>query len=75
MAQRENGWEPIKGEISPVIDYSDMAEYLRSWPDKLVAFVTDRLVDDNMAAFTRELYEYICEADRNGPAFEEWRKT
>lgn len=57
------------------LDYSDMTDYIRAWPDKLVSFVAHRLCDDDMAHFARELYEYICVADRDGPAFEAWRKT
>lgn len=65
--------EPLRVELPPGPDYADMADYIRSWPDKLVTFVADRLCDDDMAPFVRELYEYICQADRDGPAFEEWR--
>lgn len=66
---------PIRVECRGQIDYGDMTDYIRAWPDKLVSFVADRLCDDDMAAFTRALYEYICEADHDGPAFEEWRLT
>lgn len=68
-------YEPIRVEAFPAIDYADMADYIQSWPDKLVAFVVDHLVDDDMHGFARALYEYICEADKDGPAFEKWRKT
>lgn len=57
------------------ICYEDMAQYVRAWPDKLVAFVAERLCDDGMEGFVRELYEYICVADQDGPGFEEWRTT
>lgn len=67
--------EPVRVVWRPVIDYEDMTAYLRAWPDKLVAFVTQRLADDDMRACTRELYEYICQADADGPAFESWRNT
>lgn len=63
------------GEVMQPLDYSDMTDYIRAWPDKLVSFVALRLCDDDMAAFTRELYEYICVPDRDGPDFEEWRTT
>lgn len=73
---------PINGDNKPLcvlvgqpLNYEDMTDYIRSWPDKLVTFVADRLCDDDMQAFARELYEYICEGDRDGPAYEEWRKT
>lgn len=65
----------LRVEARPALDYADMTDYIRSWPDKLVTFVADRLCDDDMAPFVRELYEYICQADRDGPAFEEWRLT
>lgn len=68
-------YEPIRVDAVSAIDYSDMADYIQSWPDKLVAFVTSRLVDDDMQGFARELYEYINQADADGPAFEEWRKS
>ena len=64
---------PIRVEAVSAIDYADMADYIRSWPDKLVSFVSERLSDDDMHLFSRELYRYICEADKDGPAFEEWR--
>lgn len=67
--------EPICVEMGQPLDYADMTDYIRSWPDKLVSFVADRLCDDDMRAFARELYEYICWPDAEGPAFEEWRKT
>ena len=58
-------WQPL--------DYTDMTDYIRAWPDKLVSFVALRLCDDDMTHFARELYGYICVADREGPNFEEWR--
>ena len=69
------GCEPIRIEAVSAIDYADMADYIQSWPDKLVAFVTQRLADDDINLFVRELYQYICEADKDGPAFEEWRAS
>ena len=69
------GCEPIRIDAVSAIDYADMADYIQSWPDKLVAFVSDRLADDDMNPFVRELYQYICEADKDGPAFEEWRAS
>lgn len=67
--------EPICASVGQPLDYTDMTDYIRSWPDKLVSFVADRLCDDDMKTFARELYEYICWPDTDGPAFEEWRKT
>lgn len=65
--------EPVRVLAGKAIDYADMSDYIKAWPDKLVTFVADRLCDDDMTAFVRELYEYICEGDRDGPPFEEWR--
>ena len=65
--------EPILVSVRPCLDYGDMIDYIRSWPDKLVSFVADRLCEDDMHAFAVELYEYICVSDHDGPAFEEWR--
>lgn len=62
-------------DLAYIIDYADMSDYIESWPDKLVSFVVDHLVDDDMKPFVSRLYEYICEADENGPAFEDWRKS
>lgn len=67
--------EPLRAEVPPALDYGDMTDYIRSWPDKLVSFVAGRLCDDDMDAFARELYEYLCAAGPDGPAFEEWRRT
>lgn len=69
------GCEPIRIDAVSTIDYADMADYIQSWPDKLVAFVAQRLADDDMDHFAQELYQYICEADKDGPAFEEWRAS
>lgn len=69
------GCEPLRVEALPAIDYVDMSDYIQAWPDKLVSFVVDHLVDDGMAPFVRALYEYINVADRDGPAFEDWRQT
>lgn len=62
-------------ELPEAMDYSDMADYIRSWPDKLVSFVVERLCDDDMALFVRELYEYFCVPDADGPGFEQWRRS
>ena len=67
--------EPLWGTVGQPLDYADMTDYIKAWPDKLVSFVALRLCDDDMAAFARELYEYICVADHDGPAFEEWRAS
>lgn len=69
------GCEPIRVDAVSAIDYADMTDYIQSWPDKLVAFAAQRLADDDMRAFARALYEYICQADADGPAFEEWRAS
>jgi hypothetical protein len=52
-----------------------MMAYLESWPGKLLEFMSDHLADDDKREFVQELYDYICEPDEHGPAFEEWRKT
>lgn len=65
--------EPLPVECTVRIDYKHMSDYIKRWPEKLVAFVADRLCDDDFQEFTRELYGYICEPDEYGPAFEEWR--
>ena len=72
---RTDSGEPLRVEVPAALDYGDMVDYIRSWPDKLVTFVATRLCDEDMAPFARELYEYICVSDREGPAFEEWRVT
>lgn len=61
--------------VGQPLHYEDMIDYIRSWPDKLVSFVADRLCDDEMRAFARDLYEYICCSDSEGPNFEEWRAS
>ena len=67
--------EPVRASLGGPLAYSDMTDYIRAWPDKLVSFVAHRLCDDDMAPFARELYEYICVGDRDGPSFEQWRNT
>lgn len=64
--------EQLQVFVPAVLDYSRMTDYIRSWPGKLVSFVSDRLCDDDFDLFARELYEYLCVPDRDGPAFEEW---
>ncbi len=71
----EKRTEPVYTHFKRPLPYADISDYIRAWPDKLVSFVAERLCDDDMAPFARELYEYICCADRDGPDFEEWRKT
>ena len=66
---------PLPVSVGRPLDYGDISDYIRAWPDKVVSFVAHRLCDDDMAPFVRELYEYICVGDRDGPDFEEWRKT
>lgn len=65
--------EPIRADWNPVLDYEDMADYIQSWPDKLISFFRDHLVTDEYQPFVRDFYKYACEADKDGPAFEEWR--
>lgn len=72
---RTDGGEPIRVEVPAALNYADIVDYIRSWPNKLVTFVVDRLCDDEMEPFARDLYEYICVPDRDGPAFEEWRAS
>lgn len=67
--------EPLCVSVGQPLNYEDMTDYIRSWPDKLVTFVADRLCEDHMQSFARELYEYICCPDADGPAFEAWRTT
>ena len=67
--------EPVRVPLGQPLDYVGMTDYIRAWPDKLVSFVAHRLCDDDMDAFARELYEYICVPDHDGPAFEEWRAS
>ena len=69
----KNRTAPLWGAVAQPLDSGDMRDYIRSWPDKLVSFVAHRLCDDDMDYFARELYEYICVADHDGPAFEKWR--
>ena len=64
---------PIRVSVGQPLNYEDMTDYIRSWPDKVVSFVADRLCDDDMQSFARQLYEYICWPDADGPNFEEWR--
>lgn len=64
--------EQLQVFVPAALDYSRMTDYIRSWPGKLVSFVSDRLCDDDFDAFVQELYEYLCVPDRDGPAFEEW---
>ena len=69
----KNGTEEIiRVEIPAVLDYSGITSYIRAWPDKLVSFVSDRICDDDFCSFAMELYEYLREADRDGPAFDVW---
>ena len=67
-------YEPTRIEGPDALDYADMDAYIRAWPDKLVSFVCERLCDDEFDPVAWELYEYICYPDRDGPAFEAWRK-
>ncbi len=60
--------------VRPQIDYSDLAEYVKSYPDKVAKWFAFRLVDDDMKHIAEEFYEVACHHDGDGPAFEEWRK-
>ena len=66
---------PIRAVWTAAPDYRAMTEYIRLWPGKLAAFVDQRLADDDLRPFARGLYEYLCQADGDGPAFEAWRNT
>ena len=66
------GVEPIRINTRAALPYEDIADYVKAWPDKLVAFVNEAICDDDMRAFAERLYEYICEPDKDGPAFEKW---
>lgn len=75
-------YSPINGDDGSIrvkmgqpLNYTDMVDYIKAWPDKLVTFVAERLCEDHMAVFARELYEHICCRDADGPDFEQWRQT
>lgn len=55
------------------IDYVDLADYAKSYPDKLAKFFSDRICDDDIQGFVKDFYQLACEPDADGPAFEEWR--
>lgn len=57
------------------IDYVGFAEYAKSWPDKLVSFFAEHIVDDEYQPFVKDFYEYCKEPDRDGPAIEGWLNT
>lgn len=59
----------------PVIDYEDLLEYLKAWPDRLYRYLEEHLVDDESGGFVQGLYEDVCQADQYGPGFEEWRAS
>lgn len=65
------GVEPIRVEVKP-LDYVELTEYIKAWPDKLIEFVSRRLADDDMREFAQELYDECCWPDRNGPDFRDW---
>lgn len=69
-------YEPIRVEARlRISDYVSLSTYAALYRDKLIAFFRDHLVDDKYQPFVQDFYEYACEADADGPAFEEWRKT
>lgn len=61
-------------QAKPLINYGDLAEYIKSYPDKVANWFASRLVDDDMKDICMEYYEVACYPDRDGPGFEEWRK-
>ncbi len=67
--------EPIRVQADRHIDYEDLAEYAKSYPDKLAKLFAYRLVDDDMKFFTKDFYELACEHDADGPDFRAWRVT
>lgn len=60
--------------IHPLIDYSDLSDYMKSYPDKVAKWLAHRIVDDDMTHLAEEFYEVACWSDCDGPNFEEWRK-
>lgn len=50
---------PIRVQMPPPVDYTDMIHYIKTRPEKLVSFVADRLCDDDMRPFARELYGHL----------------
>lgn len=59
----------------PCIDYFGLSEYVKAWPDKLVAFFRDHVPDDEYHEFVRDFWDYCKEGDGDGPAIERWLET
>lgn len=69
-------YEPIRVEARlRISDYVALSTYAALHPDKLITFFRDHLVDDEYQPFVQGFYEYACQEDEDGPAFEEWRKS
>lgn len=64
--------EPIVVEVESIIDYSDLAMYAKSYPDKLAKLFAERCADDDMRPFVLDFLELACDADADGPDFREW---
>lgn len=66
--------EPIRVEARlRISDYVALSTYVALNTNKLISFFRDHLVDDEYQPFVLDFYKYACEADKDGPAFEEWR--
>lgn len=61
--------------VHPLIDYSDLADYMKSYPDKVAKWLADRIADDDMHHLAEEFYEVACYPDSDGPDFEIWREV
>lgn len=59
--------------IHPLIDYSDLSDYMKAYPDKVAKWLAHRIVDDDMKHIAEEFYEVACHPDSDGPDFELWR--
>lgn len=68
----ERGDGPLRVSVYGALDYEGMTDYIRSWPEKLVSFVVERLCDDDWRPFARQLYEHLRCGDGDGPPFTPW---
>lgn len=59
--------------IHPQIDYCDLADYMRAFPDKVADWLAHRIVDDDMKHIAEEFYEVAREPSYFGPDIELWR--
>lgn len=66
---------PIRVELLSAIDYSDLSDYAEAWKDKLAACFCEHITDDECQSFVSIFREYASQADKDGPAFEEWRAS